>query len=210
MRKAAVIGIIVCAAIGSGTAMRVAGADSSLTPAQEATLKQTLYTCGVCHGGNGQSVSPTFPNLAAQSAPYVSLQLHAFKDQSRADPDAQAYMWGMAARLDDVQIDALAQHFANLPAAAGVPGGAALIAVGKSIYTLGIPARQVPPCATCHGPKGEGIGPFPRLAGQHSPYLLKQLLVIQSVLRTAPVMHGVIKDLTRTQMDAVATYLQSL
>jgi len=34
--------------------------------------------------------------------------------------------------------------------------------------------------------------------------------VIQSVLRTAPVMHGVVKDLTRTQMDAVATYLQSL
>lgn len=155
-------------------------------------------------------MSPTFPNLAAQSAAYVSLQLHAFKDQSRADPDAQAYMWGMAARLDDSQIDALSQHFAREPAAAGVPGDPALIAVGKGIYTLGIPVRQVPPCATCHGAKGEGLGPFPRLAGQHAPYLLKQLLVIQSVLRTAPVMHGVVKDLTRTQMDAVATYLQSL
>jgi cytochrome c553 len=200
MRKAAVIAMVLCVTLWRGTA----------TPAQEASLKQTLYTCGACHGGNGQSVSPTFPNLAAQSAPYVSLQLHSFKDQSRADPDAQAYMWGMAARLDDAQIDALAQHFASQPAAAGVPGDRALIAKGSSIYTMGIPARQVPPCATCHGAKGEGNGPFPRLAGQHAPYLLKQLLVIQSVLRTAPVMHGVIKDLTRTQMDAVATYLQSL
>jgi cytochrome c553 len=209
MKKATVFAIL-CVTLWRGTAMGVADADSSLTPAQEASLKQTLYTCGTCHGGNGQSVSPTFPNLAAQSAPYVSLQLHAFKDQSRADPDAQAYMWGMAAHLDDVQIEALAQHFASQPAAAGVPGDPALIAVGKTIYTLGIPARQVPPCATCHGAQGQGIGPFPRLAGQHAPYLLKQLLVIQSVLRTAPVMHGVIKDLSRTQMDAVATYLQSL
>jgi cytochrome c553 len=51
---------------------------------------------------------------------------------------------------------------------------------------------------------------FPRLAGQHAPYLLKQLLVIQSALRTAPVMHGVVKDLTKQQMDAVVAYLESI
>jgi cytochrome c553 len=210
MKKAVLIAMVLCVSLGRGTAIRVAEADSTLSPAQEASLKQALYNCGVCHGGNGQSVSPTFPNLAAQSASYLSLQLHAFKDQSRADPDAQAFMWGMAAHLDDAQIDALAQHFTSQPPAPGVPGNRALVAAGKSIYTTGIPARQVPPCATCHGPMGEGNGPFPRLAGQHAPYLLKQLLVIQSVLRTAPVMHGVIKDLTRPQMEAVTTYLQSL
>ncbi len=209
MKKAA-IAMVMFATLCQGTAMRVADADSGPTPAQAASLKQTLYTCGVCHGSKGQSVSPTFPNLAAQSAAYVSLQLHAFKDQSRADPDAQAYMWGMAAHLDDGQIEALGQYFAGQPAAAGVPGDPALVAAGKSIFTLGIPARQIPPCATCHGARAEGIGPFPRLAGQHAPYLLKQLLVIQSVLRSAPVMHGVIKDLSRSQMNAVATYLQSL
>ncbi len=51
---------------------------------------------------------------------------------------------------------------------------------------------------------------FPRLAGQHAPYLLKQLLVIQSALRTAPVMHGVIKDLSKEQMQAVVAYLESI
>jgi hypothetical protein len=40
--------------------------------------------------------------------------------------------------------------------------------------------------------------------------LLKQLLVIQSALRTAPVMHGVIKDLSRDQMEAVVAYLESI
>jgi cytochrome c553 len=34
--------------------------------------------------------------------------------------------------------------------------------------------------------------------------------VIQSVLRTAPVMHGVVKDLSREQMQAVVAYLESL
>jgi cytochrome c553 len=51
---------------------------------------------------------------------------------------------------------------------------------------------------------------FPRLAGQHADYLVKQVLVIQSTLRAAPVMHDVIKDLSPDQMRAVATYLESL
>jgi cytochrome c553 len=183
---------------------------ATMTDAQKAALRKTLETCGTCHGINGRSVAPTFPNLAGQSAPYIELQLHAFKDQSRADPDAQAYMWGMASQLNDVTISGLASYFAAQPAAAGTPGNPALIAQGRKVYEEGVPARQIPPCATCHGPRAQGMATFPRLAGQHAPYLLKQLLVIQSVLRMAPVMHGVVKDLTRDQMQAVVAYLESL
>lgn len=163
-----------------------------------------------CHGVNGRSVSPTFPNLAAQTAQYIELQLHAFKDQSRADPDAQAYMWGMASQLSDLMILGLANYFSSQPAAPGIPGDLTLIAQGQRIFDEGVPARQIPPCASCHGAHAEGIATFPRLAGQHAPYLLRQLLVIQSVLRTAPVMHGVVKDLTKDQMQAVVAYLESI
>src|SRR6202051_2879433 len=180
------------------------------TDAQKAALQKTIETCGTCHGVHGRSVSPTFPNLAAQQAPYIELQLKAFKDQSRADPDAQAYMWGMASQLSDATISALAGYFAAQPAAPGRPGNSVLIAQGKHIFEEGVPARQIPPCASCHGAHAEGNAVFPRLAGQHAPYLLKQLLVIQSVLRTAPVMHGVIKDLTKDQMQAVVAYLESI
>jgi len=180
------------------------------TDAARATLKATVDTCATCHGVKGRSVSPTFPNLAAQQAPYIELQLKAFKDQSRADPDAQAYMWGMASQLSDAMITALAGYFAAQPAAPGRPGGSPLIAQGKHLFEEGVPARQIPPCASCHGAHAEGLAFFPRLAGQHAPYLLKQLLVIQSALRTAPVMHGVIKDLTRDQMEAVVAYLESI
>jgi cytochrome c553 len=185
-------------------------ADTTTTDSQKATLQKTVETCGTCHGVNGRSVSPTFPNLAAQTAPYIETQLKAFKDQSRADPDAQAYMWGMASQLSDTAISGLAKHFSQQPAAEGKSGNASLIAQGKTLFDEGVPGRQIPPCASCHGAHAEGRGPFPRLASQHAPYLLKQLLVIQSVLRTAPVMHGVIKDLSKDQMQAVVAYLQSI
>ncbi len=184
-------------------------ADTS-TDAQKATLHKTVETCGTCHGVNGRSVSPTFPNLAGQTTTYIEAQLKAFKDQSRADPDAQAYMWGMASQLSDTTITALAGYFAAQPAAPGRGGNSTLIAQGKRLFEEGVPARQIPPCASCHGAHAEGLAFFPRLAGQHAPYLLKQLLVIQSVLRTAPVMHGVIKDLTKDQMLAVVAYLESI
>jgi cytochrome c553 len=182
----------------------------AMTDAQKAALRKTIETCGTCHGVNGRSIAPTFPNLAAQTAPYIELQLRAFKDQSRADPDAQAYMWGMASQLSDATITGLASYFAAQPAPVGAGGNAALVAQGKKLFEEGVPARQIPPCATCHGPRAQGMATFPRLAGQHAPYLLKQLLVIQSVLRTAPVMHGVVKDLSRDQMQAVVAYLESL
>jgi cytochrome c553 len=183
---------------------------AGMTDAQKAVLQKTIETCSACHGLNGRSVSPTFPNLAAQTAPYIELQLHAFKDQTRADPDAQAYMWGMASQLNDASISGLAAYFSKQSAAEGKGGNATLVAQGKKIFVEGVPGRQIPACASCHGAQAQGNGPFPRLAGQHAPYLLKQLLVIQSVLRTAPVMHGVIKDLTRDQMQAVVAYLESI
>jgi cytochrome c553 len=195
--------------LGGGAYGADAAADTA-SDAQKAALRKTVETCGTCHGVDGRSISPTFPNLAAQQAPYIELQLKAFKDQSRADPDAQAYMWGMASQLNDAMISSLAAYFAAQPAAPPRGGNSALIAQGKRLFEEGVPARQIPPCASCHGAHAEGMATFPRLAGQHAPYLFKQLLVIQSVLRTAPVMHGVIKDLTKDQMQAVVAYVESI
>lgn len=211
MKLLYVIALALGASIGAaGPALCAEPAAPSMTAAQKAALDKTIETCGTCHGVNGRSTAPTFPNLAAQTAPYIELQLHAFKDQTRADPDAQAYMWGMASQLSDSTISALAAHFAAEPAAPGKPGNPALIAQGKRLFEEGVPSRQIPPCATCHGANAQGMSSFPRLAGQHAPYLLKQLLVIQSVLRTAPVMHGVVKDLTKEQMEALVAYLESI
>jgi cytochrome c553 len=191
------------------TAATASGTDLA-TDAEHAALQNTIQNCAICHGSTGRSVSPTFPNLAGQSAPYIVLQLNAFKNQTRADPDAQAYMWGMASQLSEATINSLADYFAAQSPAPGRSGNATLIGQGKKLFDEGIPAGGVPACASCHGQHAEGMAMFPRLAGQHAPYLYKQLLVIQSVLRTAPVMHGVIKDLSKDQMQSVVAYLESI
>ena len=152
----------------------------------------------------------TFPNLAAQTAPYLEAQLHAFRDQTRRDPDALSYMWGMAAQLSDATIEAISAYYAAQPPSRAKTGDAKLMAHGKQIFEEGVTSQGVPACATCHGPQARGNDIFPRLAGQHADYLVKQALVIQSDLRASPIMHDVVKELSQDQMRAVATYLESL
>lgn len=181
---------------------------SPRTRAAAARLAATV--CANCHGRAGISTSPTFPNLAGQQALYLEQQLKAFRGETRADPDAQAYMWGMASQLSNSMIAALAEHFASEPPSPGYPGSPKELAKGRKIFEHGVPSSGIPACATCHGPHAAGNGHFPRLAGQHAAYLLKQLLVIQNALRNAPVMHGIIEQLSHTQMREVADYLASL
>src|ERR1700722_2597659 len=101
-----------CAVIALGASLYCACALSAdiLPDAQHTAAKTAAEVCGSCHGVNGRSISPTFPNLAGQTVPYIETQLKAFKDQSRADPDAQAYMWGMAAQLRGGMMRALAAY----------------------------------------------------------------------------------------------------
>jgi cytochrome c553 len=65
---------------------------------------------------------------------------------------------------------------------------------------------------TCHGNDGEGKGTIPRLAGQHSEYLVKQLVLFKSQLRAdnnATIMHNISSGMSFDQMEAVASYLGS-
>jgi cytochrome c553 len=103
----------------------------------------------------------------------------------------------------------VALYYSKQPPAPGRPGDAATVAKGRELYDKGVPGRGIPACATCHGADAQGIAAFPRLAGQHAKYILSQLDYIQSLVRKAPVMHGIVKDLTPEEMQAVAAYVQS-
>ena len=50
---------------------------------------------------------------------------------------------------------------------------------------------------------------FPRLAGQHAKVVYRQIEFIQGLVRKAPVMHGIVKDLTPSEIQAVAAYVQA-
>lgn len=169
-----------------------------------------IGVCGTCHGPDGNSINPMFPRLAGQHAGYLVRQLKSFKEQTRGDPYAIAFMWGMASGLSDETIDALAQYYARQKTGPGKSHDSATTARGKDVYQHGVASQGVPACAACHGPDALGNDTYPRLAGQHAEYILKQLASFQSNMRNIAVMHGVARNLRSPEMQAVADYLESL
>lgn len=170
-----------------------------------------LKVCAECHGPAGENANPRFPNLAAQQPEYIVNQLKAFRANTRSGADAQHFMEGKSKRvLEELLAGAIARYYAAQPAPKAAAGDPALIANGKELFQKGSTAHQIPACAACHGPDARGSGFFPRLAGQHKEYTLKQIRLIQSAVRKAPVMHGIIEHLERDDIQALAVYLQSL
>lgn len=177
---------------------------------KKAAAKVAIELCSSCHGPAGQSVGPQFPRLAGQQQLYLAAQLRALKSKSRADPEAHDFMWGIAGTLDDSIINGLAEYYAKQPPMRGRKGPTALIEEGKALFKNGIPSKKIPACASCHGENAEGASIFPRLAGQHAEYLVRQLTVIQGNLRNSPIMHGIVEQLSEKEMKVVAAYLESL
>jgi len=205
MWPAIVAVLLVCPALPSGaqTTTEVAPA------ARKAGEEKAVNLCSTCHGPRGISTSSEFPILAAQRRGYLESQIDAFRKKTRAEKDAHDFMWGIAGNLDEAIISGIAIYYAEQPPAPGRSGDPSLIARGKELFDKGLPERGIPACMSCHGANGEGMADFPRLAGQHTKYVVKQLNFIQSLVRSAPVMHGIVKDLAPAEIEAVAAFVQS-
>ena len=63
------------------------GAQAAALAADPQAGKDKAQTCAACHGADGNSINPEWPNLAGQHASYVSKQLADFKaGEMRTDP----------------------------------------------------------------------------------------------------------------------------
>lgn len=69
--------------------------------------------CAGCHGPAGAGLPAQYPRLAGQYAEYVAAQLKAFKEGGRTN-DPNAAMRGVASRLSDREIRAVAEYAAGL------------------------------------------------------------------------------------------------
>jgi cytochrome c553 len=65
--------------------------------------------CAACHGPNGISVSPDFPNLAGQHPDYLQTALTHYKNGKRKNPIMQAQV----ANLSPKDIMDLAAYFSH-------------------------------------------------------------------------------------------------
>ena len=70
--------------------------------------KAKAAICAACHGANGISMNPMWPNLAGQKEQYLVKQIKAFRDGTRTD----VTMAPMVAALSDEDIANLAAYFA--------------------------------------------------------------------------------------------------
>lgn len=166
--------------------------------------------CGACHGADGNSTSPTYPNLAGQHPEYLNKQLTEFKSGARKNATMAPNVTNLSA--DDMMN--LSAYFAAQQPKAKLAKDPALVAEGQKIYKGGNPGSGVPACASCHGPSGAGIPvQFPRLAGQHSKYVLGQLKNFRSGDRAndgGKMMQVIARKMTDQEMKAVAEYISGL
>jgi cytochrome c553 len=177
--------------------------------------------CAACHGANGNSVNPEWPNLAAQGRQYLVEQLAAFKSGVRVN----ALMSPLAMPLSEQDMADLAAYFhAQTPT--GGEADPALVARGQQLYRAGDPSKGLPGCIGCHGPEGRGNAPakYPAVRGQHATYAYNQLKAYAAGTRYVPpaagasgkvpagaaVMNEIAGKLSDDDMKALASYLQGL
>jgi len=174
--------------------------------------KARSVTCGACHGGDGNSVNPAWPNLAGQHATYIVIELAAFKSGARAN----VLMTAQAMSLSEQDMANLAVYFSEQAPAPRAVADPALVEKGEAIYRGGSKENGVPACMACHGPTGKGnpAAGYPVLSGQWADYTAATLTAYANGERKSDgptkVMREIASALHPDQIKAVASYVQGL
>ena len=87
----------------------VAFTGSALASGDASVGKKKSAPCAACHGAEGVSASPEFPNLAGQYADYLETALKHYQNGKRKNP----IMVAQVAQLKPKDIQDLAAYFAS-------------------------------------------------------------------------------------------------
>lgn len=155
--------------------------------------------CAACHGENGEGRLTGVPRLDIQSPAYLADALRSF----RAGTRQSGTMMAAARRLDDADIETLAQQFGQQTPVSIADGP------GAAIARNGIPERDIPACDSCHG--NTTRADHPRLAGQDAAYLATQLHLFKTLGTDrggsrAHIMAEVVRELSEDEIAALAAY----
>ena len=183
-------------------------ATNVVTAADAKAGKVKAAMCTACHGGDGNSINPIWPNLAGQSVSYLAKQMKDFRDGKRKS----AQMAPMVAALSDEDIGNIAAYFSSQQVKTGTTKEE-FLTLGSQLYNGGI--AGVIACTGCHGPTGAGLDAagFPQLAGQQVPYTIAQLATFKDGTRSndnSTMMNSIAGALNDEQIEAVANYIAGL
>ena len=186
-------------------------ADSLVDGSADAGKAKSI-TCTACHGAEGNSANPLWPNIAGQHARYIEAQLHAFKSGKRQN----ALMAPQAMMLSDEDIRNLAVYYESLPAAVQAVADPSTVKKAESLYRGGNAETGVPACLACHGPTGLGnaAAKYPAIQGQHATYTAQALRDYASGTRVSAdktqMMRDIASRLSEEEIVALASYIQGL
>jgi cytochrome c553 len=170
--------------------------------------------CQSCHGGpQGRPINARTPRIAGLNADYLERQLGLFGQGLRNN----LAMMQVARSLSADDRTALARYLAEQPFATPplrARASEADIALGRRLAQTGRWGVNVPPCASCHGADGMGVGAVsPALAGQSAAYIEAQLVNWSDGDRKGDplgLMTGIAKALSPKDRKAVAAYYGTL
>ena len=130
------------------------------------------------------------------------------KEAERANP----IMMGFATQLSDDDKRNVSAFYASQAKKPSAAKSKELVGLGQTIYRAGIPDKQVPSCAGCHGPAGAGIpAQYPRLSGQWAEYTESQLVQFRSGQRkNSAQMTAIAARLSDTEIKALSDYVAGL
>jgi cytochrome c553 len=141
------------------------------------------------------------------------LQNFKVKPGAKEAERANAVMAGFAATLSDDDMRNLAAFYASqkLKPAQG-SGDADAQALGQKIWRGGIASKNVPACASCHGPAGKGLpSQYPYLGGQWAEYTEAQMIAFrQGVRKNSLQMSAIAARMSDAEIKAVSNYAASL
>jgi cytochrome c553 len=164
--------------------------------------KAKSQTCAACHGADGNSIAPTFPNLAGQTWRYLYIQMKDFKEGRRSNP----MMDPMVASLSRQDMIDIANYYAAQtakPSAFKADEEKIKRGKAKADETL---------CSMCHLGNFVGQNEIPKVAGQQYDYIVQQLRDFKARKRTndAGNMTSVSQTLSETDIENLGHYITSL
>ncbi len=214
-----------------GAALSTTGLAGEAAPPGNPSHGQRIFMNGInrvpachnCHGKDamGDDALGT-PRLAGQAEAYILKQLGDFAANRREDKtmfvmnsnargmreqdwrDVAAYVSGLEYRRVGLsKLEKVKEYGETM----------GLRQRGRQLFLHGDPAREIPPCYTCHGYNGRGLPPaYPMTGGQRFVYLVNQLHKWRAGSRRNDpegVMRRVAKNLTHQDIRDVATFLTS-
>ena len=193
--------------------------------ADEERGKEIFGPCAACHGDYGQGGKKgEYPRIAGQQAKYIESQLKAFQQRIRVNIPMVPYteerelpaadMKEVATYLAGIELPTAIPEFKDTDDALTrltamekvmiVPREPGDVDAGKAIFQKN--------CAACHGKTAKGRGMFPRLVGQYTNYLKRQIAFYLKGERPHDEegKTGILNTLSETDIQNVLAYVTAL